>query len=172
MFNEFQIMKKINSKASILCKVLLGFVAIWAVVMLLRVLAICGLLNFEVGLGIDIAPAVWFNDPEVDFIQWIEIAGYILTNVLMIWLLASILITAIKGLNSGNVFSRKNVCRLYALATVSLFYELFDDNRGIIYGSRELVLNTGVFTSPVILFCVALIYAIAVSTAEENSLTI
>ena len=165
-------MKEIKTKASILCKVLLVFVAIWAVVMLFRVLAICGLLNFEVGLGIDIAPAVWFNDPEVDFIQWIEIAGYILTNVLMIWLLASILITAIKGLNSGNVFSRKNVCRLYALATVSLFYELFDDNRGIIYGSRELVLNTGVFTSPVILFCVALIYAIAVSTAEENSLTI
>ena len=165
-------MKEIKTKASILCKVLLVFVAIWAVVMLFRVLAICGLLNFEVGLGIDIAPAVWFKDPEVDFIQWIEIAGYILTNVLMIWLLASILITAIKGLNSGNVFSRKNVCRLYALATVSLFYELFDDNRGIIYGSRELVLNTGVFTSPVILFCVALIYAIAVSTAEENSLTI
>lgn len=165
-------MKEIKTKASILCKLLLVFVAIWAVVMLFRVLAICGLLNFEVGLGIDIAPAVWFKDPEVDFIQWIEIAGYILTNVLMIWLLASILITAIKGLNSGNVFSRKNVCRLYALATVSLFYELFDDNRGIIYGSRELVLNTGVFTSPVILFCVALIYAIAVSTAEENSLTI
>lgn len=165
-------MKEIKTKASILCKVLLVFVAIWAVVMLFRVLAICGLLNFEVGLGIDIAPAVWFNDPEVDFIQWIEIAGYILTNVLMIWLLASILITAIKGLNSGNVFSRKNVCRLYALATVSLFYELFDDNRGIIYGAREMVLNTGVFTTPVIQCCVALIYAIAVSTAEENSLTI
>lgn len=165
-------MKEIKTKASILCKLLLVFVAIWAVVMLFRVLAICGLLNFEVGLGIDIAPAVWFNDPEVDFIQWIEIAGYILTNVLMIWLLMSILITAIKGLNSGNVFSRKNVCRLYALATVSLFYELFDDNRGIIYGAREMVLNTGVFTTPVILCCVALIYAIAVSTAEENSLTI
>lgn len=165
-------MKEIKTKASILCKLLLVFVAIWAVVMLFRVLAICGLLNFEVGLGIDIAPAVWFNDPEVDFIQWIEIAGYILTNVLMIWLLASILITAIKGLNSGNVFSRKNVCRLYALATVSLFYELFDDNRGIIYGAREMVLNTGVFNTPVILCCVALIYAIAVSTAEENSLTI
>ena len=165
-------MKEIKTKASILCKLLLVFVAIWAVVMLFRVLAICGLLNFEVGLGIDIAPAVWFNDPEVDFIQWIEIAGYILTNVLMIWLLASILITAIKGLNSGNVFSRKNVCRLYALATVSLFYELFDDNRGIIYGAREMVLNTGVFTTPVIICCAALIYAIAVSTAEENSLTI
>ena len=165
-------MKEIKTKASILCKLLLVFVAIWAVVMLFRVLAICGLLNFEVGLGIDIAPAVWFNDPEVDFIQWIEIAGYILTNMLMIWLLASILITAIKGLNSGNVFSRKNVCRLYALATVSLFYELFDDNRGIIYGAREMVFNTGVFTTPVILCCVALIYAIAVSTAEENSLTI
>ena len=80
-------MKEIKTKASILCKLLLVFVAIWAVVMLFRVLAICGLLNFEVGLGIDIAPAVWFNDPEVDFIQWIEIAGYILTNVLMIWLL-------------------------------------------------------------------------------------
>ena len=165
-------MKEIKTKASILCKLLLVFVAIWAVVMLFRVLAICGLLNFEVGLGIDIAPAVWFNDPEVDFIQWIEIAGYILTNVLMIWLLASILITAIKGLNSGNVFSRKNVCRLYALATVSLFYELFDDNRGIIYGAREMGLNTGVFTTPGILWCVAVIYAIAVSTAEENSLTI
>lgn len=165
-------MRGIKAKASILCKVLLGFVVIWAVVMLLRVLAICGLLNFEVGLGIDIAPAVWFNDPEVDFVQWIEVVGYIVTNVLMIWLLACILITAIKGLKSGNVFSRKNVCRLYTLAAVSLFYELFDDNRRIIYGARELVLNMGVFTTPVILCCVALIYAIAVSTAEENSLTI
>ena len=62
-------MEKMKSRASLMCKVLLGFVAIWAVVMLLRVLAICGLLDFEVGLGIDIAPAVWFNDPEVDFVQ-------------------------------------------------------------------------------------------------------
>ncbi|MGN0214845.1 MAG: hypothetical protein ACI4AH_08580 [Muribaculaceae bacterium] len=165
-------MEKIKSKASIVCKVLLGFVAIWAAVMLLRVLAICGLLGFEVGLGIDIAPVVWFNDPEVDFIQWIEIIGYVVTNLLMIWLMAQVLITAIKGLKSGNVFSRKNVCRLYALATVSLFYEFFDDNRCIIYGAREMVLNTGVFTTPLIICCVALIYAIAVSTAEENSLTI
>ena len=165
-------MKEIKTKASILCKVLLGFVAIWAVVMLLRVLAICGLLDFEVGLGIDIAPAVWFNDPEVDFVQWIEIFGYVATSVLMIWLLARILLTVIDGLKNGNVFSRSNVYRLYALALVSLFYELFDDNRSIIYGLREVVLNTGVFTTPVIICCAALIYAIAVSTAEENSLTI
>lgn len=82
------------------------------------------------------------------------------------------IIKSLKGMDINEVFSRGNVRLLYLMAAVSFFYELFMANRGILYGSREVILDSDPFTTPLILLVVAMFYRLALHAYEENRLTI
>ena len=79
---------------------------------------------------------------------------------------------SLKGMDMNEVFTRGNVRLLYVMAAVSFFYELFMANRGILYGSREVVLDTAPFTTPLVVLVVAMFYRLALHAYEENRLTI
>lgn len=163
--------KKILKSSKAICLVALGFWGLWALIILFRLLRFAGIINFNLYLGFDIAPIVWFDD-EAIIMQWIELAGYVITNVAMVSLVFLFIYKSLKGMKKNEVFTRGNVLLLYLMAAVSFFYELFITNRGIIYGKREIVLDSDPFTTTLIILVVAVFYKLALNAYEENRLTI
>lgn len=163
--------KKILKTSKTICFVALGFWAMWALIILFRLLRFAGIINFNLYLGFDIAPIVWFDD-EAILAQWIELAGYVLTNIAMICLVFLFIYKSIKGMKINEVFTHVNVRLLYLMAIVSFFYELFMANRGILYGQRQVVLDSDPFTTTLIILVVAVFYKLALNAYEENRLTI
>lgn len=162
---------KILKSSKLVCLLTLIPWGLWTLVVILRFLRFAGLVNFNVYLGIDIAPIVWYND-EAIIAQYIELVGYAITNVVMISIVFMFIIKSIKGMDVNEVFTRGNVRLLYLMVAVSFFYELFMANRGILYGSREIILDSDPFTTPLILLVVAVFYRLALHAYEENRLTI
>lgn len=162
---------KILKSSKLVCFLALIPWGLWTLVIILRLLRFAGLINFNVYLGIDIAPIVWYDD-EAIVAQYIELAGYAITNIVMISMVFMFIYKSLKGMDVNEVFTRGNVRLLYVMAAVSFFYELFMANRGILYGSREVVLDTDPFTTPLVVLVVAMFYRLALHAYEENSLTI
>lgn len=162
---------KILKSSKAICILALIPWGLWTLIIILRFLRFAGLINFNVYLGIDIAPIAWYDD-EAIIAQYIELAGYSITNVAMISMVFMFIFKSIKGMNVNEVFSRSNVRLLYGMAAVSFFYELFTANRGILYGSREVMLDTDPFITPLIWLVVAVFYRLALHAYEENRLTI
>ena len=163
--------KKILKSSKAICLLALIPWGLWALIIILRLMRFAELINFNVYLGIDIAPIAWYDD-EAIIAQYIELTGYVITNIMMIGMVFLFIYKSLKGMDVNEVFSRGNVMLLYGMAAVSFFYELFTSNRGILYGSRELVLDTAPFTTPLILLVVAVFYRLALHAYEENRLTI
>ncbi|MCQ2113783.1 MAG: hypothetical protein MJY52_01825 [Bacteroidaceae bacterium] len=162
---------KILKRSKTVCYLALVFWGIWTLVIIMRLMRFMGIINFNVFLGIDIVPIVWFDD-EAIIAQCIELAGYIITNIAMICLAFLFITKSLKGIKVNEVFTRVNVRILYIMAAVSFFYELFQANRSILYGNREVVLDSDPFTTTLIILIVAVFYKLALCAYEENRLTI
>ena len=154
------------------CTIGMTLWTLWAIVFILRLLRFANIISFNCGLGIDIAPIVWIDDPEVVPVQWVELLGYIISNVLMLTLTFIFLYKSLNGVSTNSIFNSTNAGLLNALVCVSFFYELFDDNRLIIFGERALVLTSDIFVVPLCILVISIFYKLALNAYEENHLTI
>ncbi|MBQ0085896.1 MAG: hypothetical protein KBS65_06630 [Prevotella sp.] len=162
---------KILKRSKTVCYLALVFWGIWALLIIMRLLRFMGIINFNIYLGIDIAPIVWFDD-EAIIAQWIELTGYVITNITMICLVFLFIYKSLKGIKANEVFTHINVRILYLMTATSFFYELFKANRSILYGNREVLLDSDPFTTTLIILIVAVFYKLALCAYEENRLTI
>ncbi len=154
------------------CYIALTLWSLWALLFVLRVLRFAGIITFDFYMGIDIAPVAWIDDPEVVPVQWVELLGYIVTTAAMIILSFIFIHKSLKGVSTDSVFNRANARLLNIMAVTSFFFELFDTNRQIIFGWREVVINSDVFVVPLIILVVAMFYRLALSAYEDSNLAI
>ena len=153
------------------CNLALILWSLYALLFLLRVLRYCGIISFNVYLGIDIAPIEWFSD-EAQIAQWIELIGYIFSTILMLFLTIRLILSTRRGIKSNEIFTKSNAKSLMWLSAIVFFHLLFAENLSIIYGFRELFINTTPFVCCLITLIVAMLYKMAVSVSEENRLTV
>lgn len=147
--------------------------SLYALVFVLRILRYAGIISFNIYMGIDIAPIAWYeNDPDAQIAQWIELFGYVLTTSCVLYLSLCFIIATWKGIATSKVFTRSNARLLMWLSGILFLHILFTDNIGIIYGSRQVCINATPFISSMVVLIVAMLYRMAVSVSEENSLTI
>lgn len=155
------------------CSLALVLWSLYALVFVLRILRYTGIITFNVYMGIDIAPIAWYqDDPEAQIMQWIELFGYVLTTIAVLCITLRFIIATRSGIVTSRVFTRSNTRRLMWLAGILFFHILFTDNIGIIYGSRQLIINATPFISSMVVLIVAMLYKMAVSVTDENCLTI
>lgn len=155
------------------CNLALFLWGLYAAVFALRLMRYAGIISFNVYLGIDIAPIAWYeDDQEAQIAQWIELWGYVVTTFLTLYLTLWFIISTHKGIATNNVFTCSNVKALMWLSGIMFFHNIFTDNIGIIYGAREVCLNSTPFINSLIVLIVALLYKMAVNVSEENKLTI
>lgn len=154
------------------CSLAIGLWSLYALVFVLRLLRYAGIITFNVYLGIDIAPIEWYDDQEAQVMQWVELAGYVLTTTVVLALTLRFIIATRRGILTSKVFTPHNACLLMWLSGVLFIHILFTDNLGIIYGSRQLYLGATPFISSLVVLIVAMLYKMAVSVSEENRLTI
>lgn len=164
--------KKIIKSSKVACYIALSLWGLWAVLFVLRVLRFAGIITFNAYLGIDIAPVEWIDDPEVVPVQWVELLGYIVTTAAMITLSFVFIHKSLKGVSTDNVFNHTNARLLNIMAATSFFFELFDTNRHIIFGWREVVINSDLFVVPLIILIVAMFYRLALHAYEDSKLAI
>lgn len=157
----------------ILCFMLLGYCVLWSIGIVLAFLTYTNLIEVEL-IGFNIVPLRWIEDSSsVAFVvQWIEMIGYLLSSVIMITILLIFITKLLKGFKSDQVFTRSNMQLLYVLAAASFFFELFQMNKHIISGVRQIVFTSDMFIMPTLVLFVAMLYNLAVKAAEENKLTI
>lgn len=154
------------------CRVTFGFWCIWALVFVLRVLRYCGIISFNIYMGIDVVPVTWVDDAGQQVAQWIELVGYVLTSALVLWLSFLFIRRTMTGLTSGEVFTRSNVRALKWMVPLVFFNVFFTDNLLIIYGQMQLYIGATPFVASMLTLIVAMLYSLAYSTQEENRLTI
>lgn len=166
--------KKMLKSSKIACLVAMALWSMWAVIFVLRVLRFAGIINFEVGLGIDIAPVQWItDDPDIVPVQWVALLGYIFTTAAMLTMIFVFLYKSLKGISSDTVFNRANCRLLYAMAGLGFFYELFDTNRHIFLAAqRELVLTSDAIVLPLVIMVVSVFYKLALNAYEDSKLAI
>lgn len=155
------------------CSMAVCLWSIYALVFVLRIMRYAGLITFNVYMGIDIAPIAWYeDDPDAQIAQWIELVGYVLTTVSVLFITLRLIIATRRGIATNQVFTRSNARLLMWLAGFLFLHIFFTDNIGIIYGSRQLVINASPFISCMVVLIVAMLYNMAVGVSEENNLTI
>lgn len=164
--------KKIIKSSKTACYIALSLWGLWTVLFVMRVLRFAGIITFNVYLGIDIAPVVWFDDPEIIPVQWVELLGYIISTAAMIALSYIFIHKSLRGVATDSVFNSTNARLLYIMSVVAFFFELFDTNRQIIFGSREVVLTGSVFVMPLVILIVAMFYKLALNAYEDSNLAI
>ena len=123
---------------------------------------------------------IW-TEPEVALAKWNEsILGYqilllsgrtllgIVTNVLaMLFMLHSI-----KLMKCGEFFSKRNANIIWWSAPIYFLYSFCSDNMPIVYGLRNIVINSDSLFIPLLLIGIAMIYSTGVRLSEENRLTV
>lgn len=155
------------------CSLAICLWSLYALVFVLRIMRYAGIISFNIYMGIDIAPIAWYeNDPDAQIAQWIELIGYILTTVSVLYLVLRFILATRSGIAANKVFTRSNTRLLMWLAGILFLHILFTDNIGIIYGSHQVCINASPFISSLVVLIVAMLYKMAVSVAEENNLTI
>ena len=107
--------------------------------------------------------------------------------VVIVILMARILISAIKGFRTGNIFQHRHVPQLRWLALAMFLYYAMIDNRELfrmialkdIYGDSSPIelfgyatLNAGCIIAPLLLLALAELMAIAANINEDESMTI
>lgn len=155
------------------CTLAIVLWSIYALVFTLRLLRYAGIVTFNVYMGIDIAPIAWYTDaPEAQVAQWIELIAYAVTTIAVLSLTLRLILTTRHGLSSGAVFTPSNATLLLWLAGVVFFHILCTDNLAILYGSRQLYIGSSPLIVSLVTLIVALLYKMAATVSEENSLTI
>lgn len=154
------------------CRVAFGFWCIWALVFALRVLRYCGIISFNIYIGIDVVPITWVDDAGQNVAQWIELIGYIVTSAAVLGLALLFIRRTQSGLTTGEVFTRGNARALKWMAPLVFFHVLFTDNLGIIYGKMQLYIGSTPFVASMLTLVVAMLYGLACYAQEENRLTI
>lgn len=154
------------------CRVAFGFWCIWALVFALRVLRYCGIISFNIYMGIDVVPVTWVADAGQNVAQWIELVGYVATSALVLWLSFLFIRRTMAGLTSGEVFTRSNARALRWMAPLVFFNVFFTDNLRIIYGQMQLYIGSTPFVAAMLTLIVAMLYGLAFCAQEENRLTI
>lgn len=155
------------------CNLALALWSACTLVFALRLMRYLGIITVNVYLGIDIAPIEWYpDDPEAQIAQWIELLGYIITTIIVLFLTLNLIVRTHKGIKVNKVFSHSNANALMCLSGIVFFNILFTDNIGIIYGSRSVCLTSNPFVYSLIVLIVAMLYKMAVSISDENELTI
>lgn len=156
----------------ITCNVAFGFWCIWALVFVLRLLRYCGIITFNVYLGIDIVPITWVSDEGQSVAQWIELVGYVVTSAVILWFAFLFIRRTQKGLTTGEIFTHSNARALRWMAPLVFFHILFTDNITILYGRMQLYIGSTPFVASMLTLIVAMLYSLAYSAQEENRLTI
>lgn len=154
------------------CAVAFAFWCLWVLVFALRLLRYCGLITFNVYLGIDIVPIEWAADEGARAAQWTELVLYVLTSALVLWLAFVFIRRTLSGLTSGKVFVRSNATALRWMAPVVLLHVLSTDNLPILYGQLQLYIGSTPFVAAMLTLIVAMLYSLACYAQEENDLTI
>ena len=155
------------------CSLAICLWSLYALVFVLRILRYAGIITFNIYMGIDIAPIAWYeDDPDAQMAQWIELFGYVLTTSCVLYLSLRFIIATRQGIATSKVFTRSNARLLMWLSGILFLHILFTDNIGIIYGSRQLYINATPFVCSMVVLIVAMLYKMAVSVSEENSLTV
>lgn len=162
------------STSKFLCYSVLCFCSLWALIFIVRVLRFANIITFDLVGYMNVVPVKWIENASatVVTIQWAELIGYIITSAVMIGIIFAFIIKLLKGLKSNQVFTQCNTRLLFALATTSFFFELFQTNEHILRGVREVIISSELFTTPMIILLVAMLYSLAVKASEENKLTI
>lgn len=110
---------------------------------------------------------------EVKAVQISMIIGIVIGGVTFCGLMTTFIIKSIKAVRNGVLFPACNVRILYFSALALFVYRFCYGNTHILNGTdRNITLNIDDLVMPMIMVLFAMIYKIAVTVSEENSLTI
>ncbi len=154
------------------CYVVLVVLAGWFLLVLLQFLRWAGVIDFNIGADSQIHQVAWSEEGKVLVIQYIEMFGYLISSLLMIFNSSRLIVLCLKGIKFRKIFTRKNAKLLWNITFVSSFFELFSSNIPILFGDREIHFGSNLIVSPLIFLVITLLYDAAVSVSEENELTI
>ncbi|MCH4156845.1 MAG: hypothetical protein LKF31_11140 [Muribaculaceae bacterium] len=154
-----------------------GYVALiliagWILLLALQVMRWSGIIDVNIGGGSNIKAIAWNADSTVLMIQYIELAGYVISSVIMIGMSFLFIRKCLSKLKMGKIFSSRNVGYLWGMTITDLFFELFTTNCNILFGVREIQVNSDIIVSPLFFLVITLLYQLAVYASEENDLTI
>lgn len=164
-----------NSKEkmiNIVCRMVLVFLAGWLLLFLVQLLRWTNLIDVNIGLGTKICPMAWSTVNKVHVIQWVELLGYSLSTIILIFLSSKFIITSLGKLDIKRLFNRQNTKLLWGITIADFFFKFFSLNINILFGLREIQFGSEMIISPLLFLIMTLMYEVAVSITEENELTI
>ena len=164
-----------NSKEkmiNIVCRMVLVFLAGWLLLFLVQLLRWTNLIDVNIGLGTKICPMAWSTVNKVHAIQWVELLGYSLSTIILIFLSSKFIITCLGKLDIKRLFNRQNTKLLWGITIADFFFKFFSLNINILFGLREIQFGSEMIISPLLFLIMTLMYEVAVSITEENELTI
>lgn len=157
---------------NMVCRMVLVILAGWLLLFLVQLLRWTEVIDITIGLGTQIRPIAWSAVNKVHSIQWIELTGYSLSTIILIFLSSRFIITCLGKLDIKRLFNRHNTKLLWGITIADFFFEFFSLNIDILFGLREIQFSSGIIISPLLFLIMTLMYEVAVSITEENELTI
>ncbi|SFG76175.1 hypothetical protein [Prevotella sp. KH2C16] len=157
---------------NIVCRMVLIFLAGWFLLFLVQLMRWTNAIDITIGLGTQIRPIAWSSVNKVLTIQWVELIGYSLSTVILIFLSSRFIITCLGKLDIKRLFNRHNTKLLWGITITDFFFEFFSLNIEILFGLREIQISSEMIISPLLFLIMTLMYEVAVSITEENELTI
>jgi hypothetical protein len=164
-----------NSKEkmiNIVCRMVLIILVGWFLLFLFQLLRWTNSINVNVDLGTQIRPIAWSSVKKVLTIQWVELIGYSLSTIILIFLSSKFMTNCLGKLDIKRIFNQHNIKLLWGITLADFFFEFFSLNIDILFGLREIQFSSGTIISPLLFLIMTLMYEVAVSVTEENELTI
>lgn len=158
-----------------ICYFLLAAVFCWAVIVVLQVLTWTGITDITTNInfqGAYLGPVSWFTDAKGLTIQLVVAIGYCLATVVLLYEVTVFLLSCLKNISMGRIFSRKNVSRLWIMTIANFLNDIFSANLPVLAGFRELSYSSNMIMSLINMLLITLLYSVAVIASEENELTI
>lgn len=158
-----------------ICYFLLAVMFFWSVIVVLQVLAWTGICNIKIDVnfqGAYVGSVAWFQDTKGLVVQLVVTIGYCLVSIVLIYEISIFLLSCLKNISAGRIFSRKNIFRLWIITITNFFNNVFSANLPVLTGSRELTYSSSMVVSLINMLFITLLYSVAVIASEENELTI
>lgn len=158
-----------------ICYFLLAVIFCWAVIVVLQVLTWTGITDIKTNInfqGAYLGPITWFSDAKGLTVQLIVAIGYCLATIVLLYEVTTFLLSCLKNISMGRIFSRKNVSRLWVMTIANFLNDIFSTNLSVLAGFRELSYSSGMIMSFINMLFITLLYSVAVIASEENELTI
>lgn len=158
-----------------ICFFLLAVMFCWSIIVVLQVLAwtdICSIKIDAYFQGAYVEPVAWFQDTKGLIVQLIVAIGYCLASIVLIYEMIIFLLSCLKNISAGKIFSRKNISRLWIITITNFFNDVFSANLPVLAGSRELSYNSSMIINLLNMLFITLLYTLAAAASEENELTI